>query len=74
MSNNIKCFHKDEIYNRFKLGLNLSELKALEILDEKKTFVALVILYLTTALLIFVSIKLTHYNFLFYVPCIFLIA
>ena len=74
MSNNIKCFHKDEIYNRFKLGLNLSELKALEILDEKKTFVALVILYLTIALLIFVSIKLTHYNFLFYVPCIFLIA
>ena len=74
MSNNIKCFHKDEIYNRFKLGLNLSELKALEILDEKKTFIALVILYLTTALLIFVSIKLTHYNFLFYVPCIFLIA
>ena len=74
MSNNMKCFSKDEIYNRFKLGLNLSELKALEILDEKKTFIALVILYLTTALLIFVSIKLTYYNFLFYIPCIFLIA
>ena len=53
MSNNTKCFSKDEIYNRFKLGLDLSELKALETLDEKKTFIALVILYLTTALLIF---------------------
>ena len=74
MSNNIKCFSKDETYNRFKLGLNLSELKALEILDEKKTFIALAILYFTTALLIFVSIKLTYYNFLFYIPCIFLIA
>ena len=63
MSKNTKYFSKDETYNRFKLGLDLTELKALETLDEKKTFIALIILYFTTALLIFVSIKLTYYNF-----------
>ena len=30
MSKNIKCFSKDEIYNRFKLGLDLTELKLLK--------------------------------------------
>lgn len=72
--NNIKCFSKEKTYNRFKLDLDLAELKKLETLDEKKTVFGLLTLYITTAILIFLSIKLTYYNYLFYIPCAFLIA
>ena len=51
--NNIKCFSKEKIYNRFKLDLDLAELKKLETLDEKKTVFGLLTLYVTTAILIF---------------------
>ena len=68
------CFPKDKSYSKFELNLDLVKLKYLEEIDEKKTIIALVILYTITALLIFCSIKLTYYNYLFYVPCIFLIA
>ena len=71
---NTKCFDRENTYNRFKLNLDLAELKKLEILDENKTIIGLITLYITTAILIFVSVKLTYYNYLFYVPCIFLIA
>ena len=68
------CFPKDKSYSKFELNLDLIKLKYLEEIDEKKTIIALIILYVITALLIFCSIKLTYYNYLFYVPCIFLIA
>ena len=71
---NTKCFDRENTYNRFKLNLDLAELKKLEILDENKTIIGLITLYVTTAILIFVSVKLTYYNYLFYIPCIFLIA
>tara|TARA_Y100000590_G_scaffold469409_1_gene656828 strand:+ start:1829 stop:2836 length:1008 start_codon:yes stop_codon:yes gene_type:complete len=68
------CFRGDKTYNKFELNLDLAKLKYLEELDEKKTVIALVILYAVTAALIFFSIKLTNYNYFFYIPCIFLIA
>ena len=70
----IECFSKDQNYSRFELGLDLAKLKDLEILDEKKTIFGLLSLYFVTAMLIFISIKLTNFNYLFYIPCVFLIA
>ena len=73
---NIKaeCFSSEKTYNRFQLGLDLAKLKELEKLDAKKTVIGLITLYITTAILVFCSIKLAYYNYLFYIPCIFLIA
>jgi len=69
-----ECFSKDETYSRFVLGLDLARLKKLEELSPKKTIFGLLTLYIITALVVFVSIKLTSFNYLFYLPCIFLIA
>jgi fatty acid desaturase len=68
------CFPKNKTYNKFELKLDLGKMKYLEEIDEKKTTVALITLYIITASLIFFSIKLSYYNYFFYVPCIFLIA
>ena len=76
-SNNIKkqkCFPKDDSYSRFSLDLNIGELRTLEKLDENRNFYSLVILYSVTFFLVFLSIKLTELNYLFFIPFSFLIA
>lgn len=70
----VNCFDSNDNYSRFALNLDLAELKNLEKLKPYKTYLALIVLYLSTILLVYVSIKLTEYSYLFYLPCIFLIA
>lgn len=68
------CFDNNTKYNKFELGLDLEKINKLTILDPKKTYVAYAILIFTTILVINFSIYLTNYNYLFYIPCIFIIA
>lgn len=74
MNTNTGCFDSNNNYSRFVLNLDLADLKELEQLKPYKTYLALFFLYLSTILLIYVSIMLTKHNYLFYFPCIFLIA
>lgn len=76
-SDNMKrqdCFPKGDSYNRFSLNLNFDELRALEKLDNNRNFYSLAILYSVTFILVFLSIKLTELNYLFFIPLSFLIA
>lgn len=71
---NIECFPVDKKYSKFELGLDSEKTKHLETLNEKKTYIAFIILVSITILIVFLSIQLTNYNFIFYFPCIFIIA
>ena len=68
------CFDNNKKYSKFELGLDLDKIQSLTILNEKKTYFAYIFLVAIFFIIIFVSINLTKINYLFYLPCIFIIA
>jgi fatty acid desaturase len=68
------CFENDKQYNRFIYNFDFDSLKKLEILNEKKNFYELLLLYFTTYIIVAVGIYLTSISFFFYFITIFFIA
>ncbi len=68
------CFDNNKKYSKFELGLDFDKIQGLTVLNEKKTYFAYIFLVVIFFIIIFVSINLTKINYLFYLPCIFIIA
>ena len=73
-NNNFKCFDKKDKYSKFELGIDLEKINNLTILSERKTYFSYLFLIISFFLIIFLSIEITKLSYLFYFPCIFIIA